>query len=187
MAPPSNKPKLSQVDPQALALETARRFRDHLQSQLFHVSPLGVVRTIDIDDDDLVQSEIGLAVRTLAGFARGDHGIDAPVQEYWVSLVPLWSSALGMADHEDVGANASPNTELGLVMAAAKAREEVLGGRPVNSTQLALLASLSPRAVQKLVADGEIAAGDDGISASTARRWLAARGVPGFVKKGKRT
>lgn len=68
----------------------------------------------------------------------------------------------------------------------AQAREDVEAGRPLSSSQLAMLASLSPRAVQALVASEEIKAGKDGVPAKEARRWLAARGVPGFGKKSSR-
>lgn len=40
------------------------------------------------------RTEIYRTVRLLAGYARGDHALDAPVQEYLISLIPLWSAPL---------------------------------------------------------------------------------------------
>jgi len=185
MAPPSDRPRLNAIDPAALALETAQRMRDHITSQLFHVTAIGQNIQFDVTDDDLRQSEMYHAVRTLAGYARGDHGLDAPVQEYLISLIPLWMAPIGQSDADGIAKDADPDTELGIVICAGVARELIEQGRAVSSAQLAALASLSQRAVQQLVKAEEIPSDKDGVSAKDARRWLAARGVPGFARAKK--
>ena len=50
-------------------------------------------------------------VRTLAGCACGDHDLDAPVQEYLISLIPLWSAPIGEVPSMNLPTPAGPAFE----------------------------------------------------------------------------
>jgi hypothetical protein len=125
-----------------------------------------------------------MTVLDLAAYAISGNGLDAPVQEYLVSLIPLWSSVAGGAtDIDGLQAEADPETPLGLVVCAAVARELLELGRSISAVQLAALACLSATQVRQLARSGELVLDDGEIAAKEARRWLGARGVPGFARK----
>lgn len=175
MAPPSTRPVLPRIDPAALAIETARTAVDHvlrLQMDLFGLE--------EASAPDPQHTEIRRTVQRLAHYAVTGDALDAPVAEYLISLIPLWSAAEGNGSDVDVGRDADPDTELGLVIVAALAREQLdTGIEPLTTAQLAALSGSSQRLVQQLVASGELAAEDGAVAPAEARRWLAARAVPG--------
>ena len=95
---------------------------------------------------------------------------------------------------ESIAANVEPNSETSaskLLIAAAVAREQLqLGKHLVTSSQVAILAGVTRRHLGQLVRDGELeteTAGKQGtggaylVKAAVARKWLAARGVRGFI------
>jgi hypothetical protein len=178
MAPPSTKPTLPRIDPATLALETWRRAVDHIAS--LQMSLLAIDAVGGAPEPE--RTEVYRTVRTLAHYAVTGEGLDAPVQEYLISLIPLYSSAVGdgTVDVDGLVDGADPETELGLVIAAATARELLdTGLADLDLGQLAVLSGLSRRQLQQLAASEEIAVRDGEVAPAEARRWLAARGVPG--------
>lgn len=185
MAPPTTKPQLPRIDPAALALETARTAIDHLAR--LQMGLLGIDHLSSSPEPP--RTEIYGTVLRLAHYAVTGEQLDAPVAEYLISLIPLYSAALGegTADVDGLVADADPETELGLVIAAAQAREQLdQGVVHLSLGQLATLSGLSRRQLQQLASSGEIVADEGSVAPSEARRWLAARAVPGVAAKAPR-
>lgn len=181
MAPPTQTLRLAQIDPEALAREIAQQSLDHLHSSLLGL--LGMDWTLRAPGGgrgDLVLTPIYQAVRALARYAVHGDELDAPVHEYLISLVPLWMAVIGQTDAEGID-DADPSTELGLIILAARARDELARKRPVSALQLATLAGVDAAHVRLLVRQGELRAVPDEspiqISARDAKRWLSSRGV----------
>lgn len=175
MVRPTNAPRLAQIDPAKLAESIASEVLDHMHS--LHVSLLDMRHVLSLPPAE--ETEIYRVVRLVAGYAQGKHGLDAPVQEYLISLVPLWSSVL---DDDSSRGPLSIDTELGVVVFAAEGRGELVGQRGALSTvQLAALGGMAADAVGLLCRRGEIKAsnetGEWRVRAAEARRWLAARGA----------
>ena len=68
-----------------------------------------------------------------------------------------------------------------LIDDAANARWHIYAGDRVSAKSLALLAGLDERHVRLLARRGNLTLGKTGVTAREAARWLASRGVPGFV------
>lgn len=180
--PVTNTPRLSTIDPAQLALDVARGAQDHLVHLLFaFASP-------DAPPPDLWQ--LRHTVSTLAAYAVHGAALDAPVQEYLLSLLPLWTYAMGASSSVDTPefdrALAGDLDDLDddwrgrlvLVMVAAIGRETLAKARStVSVAQLAALASMSPDSVRLLGRKGEIVIDEGDVSGKEARRWLGARGV----------
>jgi len=66
------------------------------------------------------------------------------------------------------------------IRAARQGREAISNGQTVTTTQLALLAGVTPQYVRRMVSAGEVAASGSTVTAKAARQWLSGRGVPGF-------
>jgi hypothetical protein len=114
------------------------------------------------------------AVVRLVQYAQNGAELDAPVQEYAITLMDFAGEAL------DDATDPSPATALGAVLAAALGREAIGNGQTVTTTQLALLAGVTPQYVRRMVSAGEVAASGSTVAAKAARQWLSGRGVPGF-------
>lgn len=177
MAPPTTKPRLSQLDPDALAQEIEQRLIDHVVGLGLQLDPGVEVRVRDRREGAFTQ--IGESVRSLARYARDGGTLDADVHEYLVSLIPLYAAPLGDAP-TDVGEDADPSTPLGCAMIAALAREAIGEGRGISAVQIATLASCDAAHVRLLARQGELALADGEVAAREAKRWLSGRGVPGF-------
>lgn len=180
MAPPTTKPRLAQIDPQAVARDVAQSVLDHIghvQLQLLgveHISP----------QPEPEHTEIYRVVRTLAHYAVHGGELDASVHEYLISLVPLYSAVIGEERDVDGMLDADPETDLGCVIAGALARERLaLRREPLTTRDLAVLGGLAQDAVGLLIRRGELAGeraeGGWRVSPKEARRWLRARGVDG--------
>jgi hypothetical protein len=134
------------------------------------------------------ETEIYATVSSLAAYAIRGQPLDVSVHEYLVSLLPLWSNTVGagVEDVDGLAADAEPTTSLGLVICAARAREQLASNCPISAVQLAALAGLSATQIRLLGrnADLEITGGE--IDSKQARRWLASRDVPGFGDKARR-
>lgn len=184
MAPPSTKPVLGKIDPEALALKTARTAVDHVVSL-----QMGLFSINNVSAPDPQHTEIYRTVHRLAHHAVTGEPLDAPVQEYLISLIPLYSAALGEGTRDVDGllGDADPETELGLVISAAVAREQLdIGLEPLTVAQLAALSGISQRQVRQLGATGELAVTEGEVQPAEARRWLASRGVPGVTARARR-
>jgi hypothetical protein len=94
------------------------------------------------------------SVRDLASYAVRGGELDAPVQEFLVSLIPCYSAAVGDGTRErdvDGLTESQPTTSLGLVIAAAVAREALAQGKRVTPAQLAVLGGLDRARVLQLI------------------------------------
>lgn len=184
--------RLHELTPERVALDVARASCDHVVDLTMRLlSPVcegpWLPRGQDVDVS-LRSTQIYLTVLDLAAYAIRGTALDAPVQEYLISLVPAHQSALGSdADVDGLADDADPSTPLGLVIAAALAREALDAGRPLTSAQLAVLGGVSASYVRRLVSSGELGRPGDGghggghtIRAREARRWLDERARVAF-------
>ena len=130
--------------------------------------------------------DLEYSVRTLAEYAVHGGRLDAPVQEYLISMLPIWSrasdgTAVTTPEYDDPDTVDSTRWlgQLVLVMRAAEGREAIEAGQAVGSAELAILGGVSSRHVRHLLRSGEIKGKDDGrrwsIPAKEAKRWLATR------------
>lgn len=163
MAPPATTPRLRDLDPHKVAIDVARRALEHITSLQMHL--VGIDHLSAQPDPE--HTEIYRTVHTLTGYARGDHGLDAPVQEYLISLVPLYQAVYGDVPEVDgLSDEADPTSELGIVICAARAREkitqalgrgklaQVAASEPLSVVEAAVLLGVSLRHAHKLVAQG---------------------------------
>ena len=177
--------RLRDLDPHAVALEACTALLDHVTSACVALSPPGEVRTPQIAHEDLPGCELYLSTRRLAAYAVEGGGFDAPVREYLVSLIPLYSAAVGGGTTDVDGlVKSEPTTALGMVIAAAVARETLAQGRPVTPAQLATLAGVDRDYLLRLAAAGELPGARQAqagrrswtVTAKGAAQWLAGRG-----------
>ena len=179
MAPPTNKLRLSQLVPDEVAADIAKRSIDHVANLTFSLlkgdAVLPAVKDYRI-------TPIYRELRRFAYYAvHGAMFEGDSVHHYMISLIPLWQSVCGAdADVDGVSDTADPETPLGLVICAALARRRIALGETVSAVQLAVLSGLSDRQIRQLISVREIAATGGSISAKNARRFLGARKVPGF-------
>lgn len=185
MPPPTNTLRLRDLDPSTVALDTCTRLLDHVTGLLWPITPLGEPTTPGIDVDDLTSCQLYHSVRDLAGYAIRGGELDAPVQEYLISLIPLYSAAFGEGTRDVDGLiESEPSTPLGVVIAAAVAREALVNGEAVTPAQMATLAGVDRDYVLKLAAAGDLPGARQStegrrawtVSAKGAKQWLATRG-----------
>lgn len=130
---------------------------------------------LTLEGIDPCSTVAGEAVVALTAYAQRGEGLDDEVAECCISLIPIAPEALDEAGRPD------PSTPLGLVVAAALAREKIERGFPISTTALAVFAGLSAGRIRQLVVGKEIEITEAGeVPASVAKRWLGARGVAGF-------
>lgn len=168
--------RLRALDGRALAKATIDDALSKVGSVLFSIAPFSDYRITTGDgqplrDADPMASVVGSAVICLTAYAQSGTPLDADVHEYCVSLIPVAGDALDDAMSPDV------TTDLGLVVAAAMAREAIEEGRPVSLPHLEALAGLARKYIYYLVDRGELVAKKGAVSASNARAWLSGRGV----------
>lgn len=184
MAPKTETPRLKDIYPEAFGTAVEDAVENHLFSLAFSLGMRAVADGI---------SNLRYSARDLAAYAVEGARLDAPVEEYLISVCPpVWTRAADAGGYQtpefdNANIDALPSGWLGeliLVMRAALAREAIEQGQDVGPADLAALASISSTQARALLRSGEIVGGmiDDGweVSAEEARRWLAARGVPGF-------
>lgn len=169
---------LQSISPEQLAKDVAEALEAHVGSMAFHVGKTLV---------DMGPSEIRSSVHALAHYAIHGGALDAPVEEYLVSMLPLWMRAsdgasVATPEFDDID-KADPSTwvgQLALVMRAAVGRELLDHGYPVAPAELAVLGGVTSHHVRLLLRTGELDGIDDGsrwtIPAESARRWLILRG-----------
>lgn len=184
MPPVSTALRLRDIDPHTVALDTARQTLDHVTSLCISLSPVGEVRTPPISHEELANCELFMSTRRLAQYAVSGAELDAPVQEYLISLIPCYSAAIGNGTADVDGLTESqPTTALSIVIAAAVAREALDQGKSITPAQLALLAGCERQRILQLIAAGDMPGArqePDGrrgwtIAARSARKWLSSR------------
>jgi len=174
------------------------RLRDldpHDVAEQAHAAAIGLATTLAIaTGHDLVPgglSDIRLAAHVVAHYARaGSLPDDAPLQEYLISLLPLYvtASGSGSVSIPELDQSIEPATPWGLVIVAAVARERLAAGRPLTHAQPAVLASMSPGRLSQLAAAGDAPRRRQGgrdarqrlYTAAGCVAWLRARGVAGL-------
>jgi hypothetical protein len=175
MAPPTTAPRLRDLDPSAVALAIAQQALDHVVNLTMRLISVHTIPQLPEPE----HTEIYRVVRTLTGYARGDHALDSSVHEYLISLIPLWQAPVGEVDVDLLAEDADLHTELGLVIRAALAREKFTKGQPLTTADLAALGGMAQPAVALLLRRGEIRGerSDYGwtVRAKEARRWLETR------------
>lgn len=176
--------RLRDLDPHTVALDACRALLDHVTSLLWHVTPLGKQSTTGIAAERLTSCQLYDSVRDLAAYAISGQALDASVEEYLITLVPLYLSAIGEGTSRVDGlVESEPTTALGVVIAAAVARELLAAGEPVTPAQLATLAGVDRDYLLRLAAAGDLPGAQQSgagrrawaISAKGAQQWLAAR------------
>jgi len=203
MARPSSALKLAALEPLAVARDVCRAIVDHMHALGFHLGPSVEVRLhapyapADVPEgaDPTVEglargSNLGLTVQALVTYAqRGlpvwDWEDDGAVMEAFLTVLPALYSCAGRpwSDAGAIDDEADPEEPIGLVLLGAHARARIAADDPVTARDLGVLAGIDTRHVRHLAEAGEIKRRSDGkYSAATARRWLAARAVPGFVR-----
>lgn len=198
---PRSTPRLQEIVPTELARDLVQGVVDAIQGAAANLAPVCVLvapdpAAVSGDYSAAVQASrlYGLVVDLCSWAQRGD-GRQARVHETLMSVAraafpwPLEHRPGGPIQwaglDELLGKSGDPDTHVGLVLLAAKARMDVVGGRDVTPRELAALGSLSALQVRRLIQNGRIKAkgsSDAGwrISPLEARRWLGERGVPGF-------
>ena len=198
MTPPrrSNVPLLRDLDPRTVAREVCDAILDHIGQLGLALSP-GVevhvlgrraqARALPDDADDLAAlSTLGAETQALVMYAqRGlpvwdwtDHGCasDACLSV----MAALYGSAGGDDAASDLDdAAREPRDAIGVVLIAARARIRLDQGTPLDSRDLATLASLTPAQVRHLMRAGEIPHAERLVAPDDAARWLSGRGVLG--------
>lgn len=179
--------RLSDIDPATLAADIGEALAKHLGRLAFAAAP-GYTVHVDGPHGD---TDLGMTAADLARYARGDDGLDGPVSDYALSLLALFEAPLRgdtgqhpeplgrwlRGEVRDGGLDpASLVDRLALVIVAAFGREAIDDGGAVSPAQLAALGGVDPTYVRRLVRQGELPAGEDGVPAGDARRWLAGRG-----------
>lgn len=200
---PTDKPRLSQLDPRAVAEEVAGLVANHVAALLFTLDP-GAQWTCPAG----AGSSLGFTTALLTDWAqRGTNG------EEWTTGMALdgmqavcealYSQAgvpgtfgVGELDRpepdtdDDPMADADPESTIGVVLLAANGRCSIAQGEPVTAAELGALADMTAVSVRALARAGELAIDLDTrpavVAAKDARRWLAARGVPGFAPAARR-
>lgn len=177
MAPPTTKPRLDRLDPGRLARETVEQLVAHLERYALPLQPGVAVR---VEARDPGETDLAWSIRDLCAWAQRGEGEPAEIPDLLASVCSaLYPQPIdGGADEiADLAQDADPETEIGLVLAAAWARLRLSRGESLSTAQLAALGSVDPQHVRLLVRQGEIAAEEGQVHADEARRWLSARGT----------
>ena len=170
MPPATNR--LASLDPGAVGRATARRAYDRLAMLSVQLQP-AMPPLPSLPDERLGETQIALTVADLVRYAQTGDGdaedVREQVQDIAVAVGPMRLAA-------------DPNDDLELAVMAAQARAILAEGSPADAGLLGALAGVASHHVRLLGRRGEI----DITSAADQRRWLAARGVPGFETKRRR-
>jgi hypothetical protein len=185
MAPPSTKPILRQIDPQSLGERIATQVLEHIARLSVHLSP-GVVVHID-SRDGASASGVALSVADLVAWAKDGVGALEEIPDLLLNVAsilyarPIDQGTFQVSDLDEV--EADPDTEIGVVLVAANARLLLARGQPIDARQLAAVSGGSAVNIRRLIREGEIGQQDGCVPASSARRWLSERKVPGFARR----
>lgn len=188
MAPPTDKPRLKNLDPERIADDVVRMVQDHVASLILAIDMGASVPRYE-GPPSLRWTVVlltGYAQRGLAATDWQDSGCAAD------AMLDVCSALYSQAGRPSFGAGAideelDADDEIGTVLLAAQARIRIDQGDDVPVRELAALASLSVSQVRELGRVEELAVkpGAGGrnqayVLARTARRWLGARGIEGL-------
>ncbi len=162
MGRPSSRLKLQDLDPSEVADDILRLAAAHLTNQ---------AKAIGYDVVKVDTNAFWLACAELCRYAQ-------------TGFLPALGKQLASSHlYHAFGASraaAWPGIAV-LIDDASTARWHIYAGDRVSAKSLALLAGLDERHVRLLARHGHFALGKTGVAAREAARWLASRGVPGFV------
>ncbi len=185
----SDLPRLSQLDPATVADATVRLVQEH------------VLRLVQFGLGDataeVITSGASLRLTTALLVRYAQTGEDrearsaskaAALQRDRIQAVceALYSQAgvpgtFGGGDLDVAeSAKGEPTEPIGVALVGAWARAQLGAGQPLSTREVAVLASLSVRAIQQASLDGEIELHNGQVKAAEARRWLSGRGVTGL-------
>jgi len=191
MAPPTTAPRLRDLTPEVVAEEVCRLVLEHLGKQ---ICALGHMLTGDelvgITPAEMVTgTDLGLTVRDLVSFAHSgdceDWGDYLGALDALQSVCERLFSQAGVPGTFEVGeiaGVADPETPIGCVLVAATARVSIEQGADVSAKQLGALGGCTSAHLSLLARKGELERTAHGCySATSAKRWLKARGVRGWA------
>lgn len=178
--------RLLAIHPDDIAAEVERRVVDHLHRLALDV---GAEVRAEATLGTLRAEARALTVYAQRGLPVWDWTDSGMASAGLLSvLAALYSRAAdGGIEHTaiDVVDDLDPSDDVGLVLVAAAARIRLDRDVPVTARELGALVGLTAVRVRQLIAAGELRATDERparVKARDARRWLAARGVPGFKR-----
>ncbi|WP_394849614.1 hypothetical protein LZC95_19455 [Pendulispora brunnea] len=189
MARRSETPKLADLTPENVGREMADLVEHFVGRLVFGLAPkLTVVR----ESDDA--SNVQWAGELLTHYAqRGLDATDWPDDGCAIDAIQeacslLYSCAgkpgtFGVGDLLEDGD--VEETPIGLVLVGAFARHKLAARKDVTPRELAVLVGMSAANVRLLARNGELKIEDGKIPHADAARWLEARGVPGFGRRGR--
>jgi hypothetical protein len=141
MAPPSTRPRLSNLDPVDVAADVCSSLVAHIARLAFPLAPAWIAADLPGDAQDLARStDLGLTVQQLTVYAQsgslGDwhDGVDAV--DAVASVCSALYSQAGVPGTYDVGelsGDADPETPIGLVLVAVDARNALEHGRALTA------------------------------------------------------
>lgn len=178
--------KLADLKPEAVAAEVCAAVVGHIRQLASGLSPSLADR---VRGADAKGSDLELEVEALTGYAqRGlpvwDWKTTGEVSDAMLSVLSALHTSAGSPEIEggilDAPEDADPDSAIGVVLLAARGRWRLDDGKPIPSREIAALAGIRYQSVKDLGVKGEIAIAGGEVRAKEARRWLGARGVPGF-------
>jgi len=193
---PSSALRLADLDPREVANEVVGMLCDHLSRQaLFALHPGHEFRLPA--ETAYGGTQLGFTAALLTLYAKtgraGDWEDDAGCAVDGIQSVceALYSQA-GVPGTFDIGALSDqhpgiPEEPIGLVLVGAHARVKLSSpAEPgVTPRELAVLAGVTDHQIRHLARAGELELEDGIVPRKAARRWLGARGVPGFEARKK--
>lgn len=181
---------LRALSPEAVGLDAAERVHARMGLLAWALQP--AVMWQHPEPTSLASSQVAQTVAHLVVYAqRGlPCGDWTEPRDAWDGLVEVLAWLYdGPARQSDALAALEDAAQdgIGLALSAAYARCQLEAGHAVTLEPLRMLAGVSLRTVRHDVAEGILVATESSrgrereVTAMQARRWLAARGVPGYV------
>jgi hypothetical protein len=173
----STLPVLFALNLKQVALDTVKQALAHTTRLLLQL--LDCVHTPASPPPE--QTKLYRIVIALGCYAKSGEALDASVWNYLGALSPLYRTGRGeVTDLEGTQPDCEPDTALGLIIAAALAREQLTQQRePLTTARFAALASKNRREVYRLLTTGELEAvhTEEGvrITLKSASEWLQKR------------
>jgi len=184
--------KLADINHEAVRDEVLTSVLGHLHAYgMPLMTPGGDPRGVVVPSiEDARQSTLGFEALAVAHYAITGEWIAPGETEgrpelghsfAWDALTQvvtaLYSSPLGDVP-VPLDAETDPDTAWGVVLTACVARHALAQGQTISAQQLATLSGVTRQRIAQLADAGELErARPSGITADSARRWLAARGI----------
>lgn len=185
--------RLADVDPRAVAAAAVRTVLDHLHRQAMRLDPTWILAVPEhagaLGLRPTVEALALYAQRGLPVWDWTDHGMAADgLLDVVAALYATAADDLrGVETPLDVADDLDPGDDaLALVVVAAGARVRLDRHEPLSARELAVLGGITAHGVRDLMRRGELPATAERparVHPMDARRWLAARGVPGIAEQ----